>query len=398
MKKSFLKNIIILVCLSVSILSSQTYSLYFSNQHVSGSDFIFDIYMLNTGQDDLYLSDCDLVLTFNYQYFTNPSYQIVSSGISGFYTMGSIIKSSNRAILNLKRPTFSNQTEFNSRVTIISKTGDGTRIATMKITGISNTSGTAGLQWRTSGLNRNNCTFLANTDPWIATDKTSDATFSSGSDAALPVELVAFSANFQKGKVHLDWKTASEINNLGFELYRSTSGDSLYKLLSSYKENDDLKSKGQSNNTSEYTFVDKEVVLGQSYSYKLVDISFSGEIKEHEPVKVDVSLPDNMLSLSSTIPKEYDLRQNYPNPFNSITNIRFDVPLVTSGNYHVELIIYNQLGQKVKTLFNDALSPGKFKTQWDGKNSFGQGVASGMYFLVFHSNRYIKTIKILLLK
>jgi len=324
----FIKKIIYVLGVVTCILLGQTYDLSFSNQHVSGSDFIFDIYMLNTGAEDLYLSDCDLVLTFNSQYFSTPAYQVVSSGISTFYTLSSSVISIKRTVLNIKRPTFSSQTEFDSRTTLISKVGNGTLISTMKISGISNTSGTAGMQWRTSGLNRNSCTFLDNSDPWLALNRSANATFNPGSDASLPVELVSFSAEFKKGKIQINWKTASEINNIGFELYRSTIEDSIFEKIASYSDNDDLKSRGQSSHSAEYYFIDKEIVLGQSYSYKLVDISLSGEVKEHDPINIELTLSEgNMHSLSSVIPKHYDLHQNYPNPFNSTTNIRFDIPL-----------------------------------------------------------------------
>jgi hypothetical protein len=94
------------------------------------------------------------------------------------------------------------------------------------------------------------------------------------------------------------------------------------------------------------------------------------------------------------LPKYYGLTQNYPNPFNSQTNIEFQVP----NQSVIKLEIYNILGQKIKTLVNQEISPGSYSVSWNSKNDFGDSVNSGVYFLKFSSDNFSDTKKMTLLK
>ena len=93
-------------------------------------------------------------------------------------------------------------------------------------------------------------------------------------------------------------------------------------------------------------------------------------------------------------PTEFALYPNYPNPFNPVTNIRFDV--AASGN--VKLKIFNLLGEEMVTLFNEYTIPGQYNVVWDGHNSMGIAVPSGVYFYQLSADRYINTGKMILLK
>jgi hypothetical protein len=75
------------------------------------------------------------------------------------------------------------------------------------------------------------------------------------------------------------------------------------------------------------------------------------------------------------IPETFALQQNYPNPFNPVTTIRFDLPVSSQ----VKLIVYNILGQEVRTLANDVYSAGRHYVLWDGRNHLGHTVSSGIY-------------------
>jgi hypothetical protein len=95
--------------------------------------------------------------------------------------------------------------------------------------------------------------------------------------------------------------------------------------------------------------------------------------------------------------KEFTIFNNYPNPFNSTTQIKYNIP--QSGK--VKLIIYNILGQKVKTLVDAIQNTGKYSVIWDGRNEYGNEVGSGVYFytVVYKSEKVSeRTKKILLLK
>lgn len=62
------------------------------------------------------------------------------------------------------------------------------------------------------------------------------------------------------------------------------------------------------------------------------------------------------------------------------------------------LIIYNVLGQKVRTLVDEEKSPGSYQVIWDGKNEKGSEVSSGIYFYRIQAGSFIKTAKMSLLK
>ena len=96
----------------------------------------------------------------------------------------------------------------------------------------------------------------------------------------------------------------------------------------------------------------------------------------------------------NSIPTEFSLGQNYPNPFNPVTKMDISLPLTGDVN----LVIYNILGQKVRTLFSGELNYGYHTLQWNGLDDQGLRVSSGVYFSEFRSRNHRKTKKMLLLK
>ncbi|RKY47602.1 MAG: hypothetical protein DRP91_07315, partial [Candidatus Neomarinimicrobiota bacterium] len=83
-----------------------------------------------------------------------------------------------------------------------------------------------------------------------------------------------------------------------------------------------------------------------------------------------------------------------PNPFNPETKIYFDIPEAN----HVSIIIYNIVGQKVRTLVRQKYMPGKYVVVWDGKDDYGRLVPSGAYFLRMKAGDYISVKKMMLLR
>lgn len=96
----------------------------------------------------------------------------------------------------------------------------------------------------------------------------------------------------------------------------------------------------------------------------------------------------------STMPISYRVYQNYPNPFNPNTTISFDIP--RPG--HVQLAIYNLLGQQVRTIVDNQLATGSYRRDWDGRDESGTAVASGIYFARLITSDYVGTTKMMLLK
>ncbi|MEK7775102.1 MAG: T9SS type A sorting domain-containing protein [Candidatus Zixiibacteriota bacterium] len=91
----------------------------------------------------------------------------------------------------------------------------------------------------------------------------------------------------------------------------------------------------------------------------------------------------------SNLPTSFGLNQNYPNPFNPTTNISFDVPKAS----HVELSVYNVLGQKVVSLVNQDMEPGSHTVAWDASNN-----SSGVYYYRIAAGTFAQTKKMVLLK
>ena len=96
----------------------------------------------------------------------------------------------------------------------------------------------------------------------------------------------------------------------------------------------------------------------------------------------------------SLLPEAFSLSHNYPNPFNSETVIKYALP----EDCHVELTIYNVLGQKVKTLANQYQSAGYKVVHWDGNDEKGNQVASGVLFYKIKTPKYSETQKMVLLR
>ena len=90
----------------------------------------------------------------------------------------------------------------------------------------------------------------------------------------------------------------------------------------------------------------------------------------------------------------YYLSNNYPNPFNPVTTINYQIP----ENTHVQISVYNILGQKVKILMNKKQETGQYTIQWDGLNTKTEQVGSGVYFIIFKTDNYTKIQKMVLLR
>jgi len=97
---------------------------------------------------------------------------------------------------------------------------------------------------------------------------------------------------------------------------------------------------------------------------------------------------------SPNLPKSYSLFQNYPNPFNASTQIHYALP----ENAQVKLEVINILGQKVRVLVDEYQTAGYKQVLWDGRNSKGDEVSSGVYFYRLVADNYHKVNKMSLLK
>jgi hypothetical protein len=114
---------------------------------------------------------------------------------------------------------------------------------------------------------------------------------------------------------------------------------------------------------------------------------------DEERAKIDLCLetgqPTSIRSISNQIPEGFALEQNYPNPFNPTTNIEYTVP----KTQHVSLTVYNELGQKVATIYDGMQKPGKYLATFNASE-----LASGIYFYKLKSGSTVITKKLVLLK
>jgi len=94
------------------------------------------------------------------------------------------------------------------------------------------------------------------------------------------------------------------------------------------------------------------------------------------------------------LPVEFVLKQNYPNPFNATTRIQFTLPQAGP----VRLEVFNMLGQRVSTLINKEMPAGYYTFEWNGRDGFGNDVASGMYLYKIMAGDYSGSKKMILLK
>jgi hypothetical protein len=96
-------------------------------------------------------------------------------------------------------------------------------------------------------------------------------------------------------------------------------------------------------------------------------------------VVIDLGMDSTLVSVgdeSAQIPQAFSLMQNYPNPFNPKTTIKYNIP----AQSEIALKIYSVLGQEVATVVQGQQGPGHFEAVWDGRNSTGVSVGSGVYF------------------
>jgi len=99
--------------------------------------------------------------------------------------------------------------------------------------------------------------------------------------------------------------------------------------------------------------------------------------------------PDDQLPVTGA-----SLGQNYPNPFNPTTSIAFEL----NENGHVSIEIYNLKGERIKTLINGEMEAGNFSVTWNGTDSDGKNVTSGIFFYKMRSGKYTSTKKMILMK
>jgi photosystem II stability/assembly factor-like uncharacterized protein len=190
------------------------------------------------------------------------------------------------------------------------------------------------------------------------------------SSNVLPVELTSFTAQAQNQTVILNWVTATELNNNGFEIQRKV-------LESDFATVGFVKGEGTTTNQKEYSYVDRNLTDGK-YFYRLKQLDFNGAYDYSNTIEVDVRLLDN-----------FTLEQNYPNPFNPTTTIGY----VLQEKSSTKLILMNAIGEEIAVLVNEEQDKGYHSAVLNGKN-----LSSGIYFYKLQAGNFVETKKMILLK
>ncbi|KKM91014.1 hypothetical protein LCGC14_1232840 [marine sediment metagenome] len=182
----------------------------------------------------------------------------------------------------------------------------------------------------------------------------------------LPVELTAFTAKYVNNDIVLNWETATEINNYGFEIERDGQMINF------------IKGHGNSNSPKHYTYVDENIATSGTYTYRLKQIDNDGTYEYSDEIAISVDLPS-----------AFKLSQCYPNPFNPTTTIEYTTP--HDGN--VKLEVYSILGNIVSTLVDNYEAMGNHSVEFNATN-----LPSGIYFYRIMHSGYTLTKQMVLLK
>ena len=199
----------------------------------------------------------------------------------------------------------------------------------------------------------------------------------SSGDAPLPVELDSFTALAHASKVELNWSTATEVNNYGFEIERASHNR--LDGLEDWSKVGFVDGHGTTNAPQNYSYTDNIFATG-AFSYRLKQIDRDGSFRYSNEVAVTSALTAN----------DYHLAQNFPNPFNPSTTIRFAV----KSPQRASLNVYNMLGQEVHTLYNQEAEAGVvYNIPFDGS-----GLSSGVYYYRLRTADHTELKKMLMVK
>lgn len=189
----------------------------------------------------------------------------------------------------------------------------------------------------------------------------------------VPVLFSSFSATPIAGGIDVRWQLTSGEAMESYSLYRRDGISSPARLITQGPVQ-----------SARGSYLDRSVQAGSNYRYELMVKTTDGDIFRS---------PEAIAALPAV---QLALYQNTPNPFNPQTTIRYELP--GNGLTRVRLWILDVGGRMVRTLVDEEQPPGTHEVRWNGTNSAGKGVSSGVYFSVLDVDRERRTRKILLLK
>lgn len=178
----------------------------------------------------------------------------------------------------------------------------------------------------------------------------------------------------------------------------STSGMNIESQMSNnpyYQDSNILRvlvynNEGEVLTPGKYLYLDMPFAITNPRDIKIDNVILADENNEQiNKMSVEVVYND-----APQLPTKYSLSQNYPNPFNPTTEVQFTVP----EKSNVDIIVYNMLGQKVRTLYEGQAQQGTYRVSWDGRNEAGQKMSSGSYIYRMIAGDFVQSKKMILLK
>lgn len=197
-------------------------------------------------------------------------------------------------------------------------------------------------------------------------------------NSPLPVELTSFSASVINNSVQLNWKTATETNNYGFEIQRTIHKNSESMSAKNWKNIGFVEGYGNSNSEKNYSFMDNEISSYNKISYRLKQIDTDGKFAYSDEIEVDMSIPIG-----------FALFQNYPNPFNPATVISWQSPV--EGRQTLK--IFDLLGREMITLVDEFKEAGNHSVAFDASS-----LSSGTYFYRVQAGEFTETKKMIIIR
>ncbi len=193
----------------------------------------------------------------------------------------------------------------------------------------------------------------------------------------IPVEFTGFTASQLGNEVELKWTTATELNNLGFEVQRKIIAEGSDGQWSTVGF---IKGSGTTTEPTSYFYRDKiGKVNSDSLSYRLRQVDFDGSSSYSGEITIRIY----------RIPSAFKLYNNFPNPFNSSTTISWDSPV----NDRQVLKVYDMLGREVAVLSNGYKPAGSYEIEFNASD-----IPSGIYFYRLTAGSFEQTKKMILLK
>lgn len=202
------------------------------------------------------------------------------------------------------------------------------------------------------------------------------------------------SFNFQSDTngVWLNWSTFAGTENLGFDVFRSLSQMGSFTLINPNV----IPAANNQNGFNNYSFFDPDVEPGQTYYYKISDVTMDGAATAtYGPVAVTAGTTRIAEETSALIaPADYELGNAYPNPFNGQTAIQYSL----ARPAEVSIAIYNLQGQKIRTLLAERQAAGNHTIYWNGHDELNQPVGSGVYLYRITINNTSQAKRVVYLK